>query len=99
MNTVNDYKDIEESWDENGFMGKLRNGIFDREAYNNLRDALLKLQPFDYTYFDKYFVSLVWFIPIYIGRQKQYIGSISSIEYDALKEELEELIAGIFGYP
>jgi hypothetical protein len=80
MDTVNEYKDIESSWGENGFLGKLRDGIFDREAYNELYNALLKLRPFEYNYFDKEFIRIVWFIPIYVGRQKEYIRSISSKE-------------------
>lgn len=94
-----DYSVIKDSWGEEGFLGKLREGFFDKTSYNTLCETFLKLQSKDFDVFDKEFVSVVWFIPIFMGRQKEYINDISSVEYERLKENIEELIAGIFGYP
>ncbi len=94
-----DYSIIKDSWGEDGFLGKLREGIFDKDSYNILCEALERLQPVNYNYFERDFVSVVWFIPIFMNRQKEYISNFSSEEYDKLRENIEELIAGIFGYP
>lgn len=96
---MDDYTLVSNSWDENGFLGKLKDGIFDRTAYNTLRDALLRLKTIEYDYFEKDFVANVWFIPTFMGRQQEYIEDISSNQFNILKEELEELIADILGYP
>lgn len=93
------YSIVEESWDENGFLGQLRSGLFNRNAYNTLCNELLKLQRVDFDVFEKEFIRVVWFIPIFMGRQRMYIKDIPLDEYDNLRENLEELIAGILGYP
>ncbi|MFT3705012.1 MAG: hypothetical protein QM802_21780 [Agriterribacter sp.] len=94
-----DFEIVNDSWDENGFLGKLQDGIFDRTAYNILRDALLRLKTIDYDYFEKEFVAVIWFIPTFMRRKQEYIQDISSKELNSLKEELEGLIADILGYP
>jgi|GEM_PF-2533702 len=92
-------KEIEESWGEGGFLASLRKGVFNRALYNNLYSAILKLNYEEYETIERETIRCLWFIPVCMYRQKEYIDSISSDLYDELREQIEEAIAGIFGYP
>jgi hypothetical protein len=92
-------KELDHAWGFDGFLGKLREGEFDRKTYNDLHASLLKIDFEEHELINRELISLLWFIPICMYRQKEYFPGISSSEFDALREHLEEQLARIFRYP
>ncbi len=90
---------IGKSWDLDGFLGQLKVGVFNRALYNELYTSLLKINILDDEEIERELIQLLWFIPIFMCRLKEYIKDIPSKDYDGLCEDIEEQLARIFGYP
>lgn len=71
MNTTAAIPLIEREWDlETGFLGRLRGGAFDTDAYARLLTALELVEVAEGdTTSDRHFVALTWWIPRLIDRQ------------------------------
>jgi len=92
-------KIIEESWDEEGFFYKLRYRIFDRELFNRVCTAISKLSFSETDIIERDLIRLLWFIPVFMTRQRDYVENIDQKEYDSLCEKIIDIIAGVLGYP
>jgi len=91
-------EEISNSWDT-GFLNQLREGAFSRELYNRLYSAIMQLDIQEHEQIDRELIRLLWFIPIFMYRMKEYFPDIPSKECDALREQLENAIERVFGYP
>jgi hypothetical protein len=90
---------ISNSWGEDGFLGKLREGIFNKEQFNELYAALRSLKFDEEEVIDRETIRLIWFIPIYMNRLKRYFPHIPSQEYDDMTGKIEDALGVIIGYP
>jgi len=90
---------IGKTWDSDGFLGQLKIGVFDRALYNELYTALLKINIRDGEEIERELIQLLWFIPIFMYRLKEYVTDITPKDFDGLREDIEEQLARIFGYP
>lgn len=65
---------LEVEWnfvDLTGFFGKLRAGAFDQEAFERVKDILNSIELSDSDVFNRRFVELTWFIPMYLLWQRE----------------------------
>ncbi|RVU01316.1 hypothetical protein EOD41_04955 [Mucilaginibacter limnophilus] len=92
-------KVIDESWGENGFLGKLRDGVFDRNLFNELYASILKLHYKEGEIIPRNVIGILWFIPTFMYRQKEYLNDTDKNAFDEMREHIEDAIAGILGYP
>ena len=99
MNQKDYIEAIGKSWDIDGFLGQLKEGVFDRGLYNELYKSLLMIDIKDDEEIQRGLIQVLWFVPIFMYRFKEYTQNISSREYDGLRENIEEQLARIFGYP
>ncbi|MDP9081235.1 MAG: hypothetical protein M3O71_27800 [Bacteroidota bacterium] len=90
---------LNKSWEPGGFLDGIHEGIFDRQLFNELYQSLQAIQIDDHENIERELIKLLWFIPIFMHRFKEYVTGISSEEYDGLREDIEEQLARIFGYP
>lgn len=99
MKQRNYIESISQSWSFDGFLGNLREGIFNLDLYNKLYSALKEIQIEDDEPIEPNLIQVLWFIPIFMYRQKEYFPDIPANEYDILRENIEEELARIFKYP
>lgn len=92
-------EELDKAWSFDGFLGSIKDGRFDRALYQELYDSLLKIRIEDDEPIERELIQLLWFIPVFMYRFKEYFPEIPSKEYDALREGLEEQLARIFNYP
>ena len=90
---------IGEAWDYEGFLGCLREGVFDKSLYDKLYNSILSIKIDDEEDIDRELIQLLWFIPIFMYRFKHLFNQVPSAEYDDLREKLEDALALIFHYP
>ena len=90
---------ISNSWDEDGFLGKLREGNFNKEKFNELYAALRNIHFDETEEIDREIIRLIWFIPIFMNRLKRNFPHIPSEEYDSFTGRIEDALGVIIGYP
>ena len=93
----------EREWDlDSGFLGKLRQGQFDRQAYGRFRQMLEKVrtETRDADQLPRRLVSLIWYVPQFMYWQVQRVkGSISLEEYEKAVNEMSSAVEEILGVP
>ncbi|MCK4636114.1 MAG: hypothetical protein KAT32_04590 [Candidatus Moranbacteria bacterium] len=100
MNTKDASKLIEKEWELSGFFGRLRGGVFDNDRLNKLIQLLEDVELDLNDKIDRRFVSLIWYIPLFIGWQIERIEDEKEI--DLLKKgrnKIEGLLEEILGIP
>lgn len=92
---------LESTWDvDSGFFGKLRQGIFDKELYNEFIQLLRIFSFEDEELISSRIVSLLWYIPLFMEWQKERVQKTISIdEYNILKTTIENELERILGIP
>jgi hypothetical protein len=90
---------LDKAWGFEGFLGSLREGKFDKNLYDELYRSLKEIDIDVHEPIERELIQLLWFIPIFMYRQKEYFPNVPSKEYDALRENLEEELARILIYP
>lgn len=92
---------LDSSWDyEDGFLGKLRQGEFDKKLYLAFLVLLRGISFGDDELIPKRVVSLLWYIPLFMEWQKEQITkSIEEMEYNRFKTEIENQLERILGVP
>jgi phospholipase C len=93
---------LDDEWDENaGFFGKLRAGIVDKEGLQRVRETLEAVDTSNEQTLDKQFVSLTWFIPTYMGWQRERVrekgGDVDG--FDHATHLMVELLFRVLGVP
>lgn len=89
---------IEAEWDlENGFLGKLRAGDFDRATCQRLLETLSKVEPEGTL--DRDFVRLVWYIPIFMEWNRERVAADSLKDYEKAANKILAEVERILGIP
>lgn len=85
---------------DEGFFGKLRHAVFDEALYQDVYRLLLDWPTDDSESISKDVVSRLWFIPVFMERQKKVVcENYPEDNYFKHQEELIDAIADILGYP
>jgi hypothetical protein len=95
-------QDIEKEWDlDVGFLGGVRQGNFRSDRLERLIGILQSVECTSSISLDKRFVSLTWYIPIFLTWQKErYIEQGMDIsELNQAINRIEELLEKILGVP
>jgi len=90
---------LDKAWGFDGFLGNLREGKFDKNLYDQLHRSLKEICIDEDEPMERELIQLLWFIPIFMYRQKEYFPNVPSEEFDEMRENLEEELARIFIYP
>lgn len=89
------------AWDiDQGFFGKLRQGVVDKVLFDQLITLLKELSYEEDAVIPRRVVSLLWYIPLFMEWQKERIGASFAIdEYNFMKTEIENELELILGVP
>ncbi len=92
---------LESTWDiDTGFFGKLREGKFDKELYNDFMQLLRTISFEEEELISSRVVSLLWYIPLFMEWQKERVKKEIDIkEYELLKTAVENELERILGIP
>jgi hypothetical protein len=85
MNTKTTIENLEREWDfDTGFFGLLRKGELDTGSLNRLVKTLSVLDYDDHDIVDRRVVSLLWYMPLFMGWQKENVeengGDLADLE-------------------
>jgi len=92
---------LESTWEvDTGFFWKLRQGIFDRQLYDEFLILLKTISFEDDELISSRIVSLLWYIPLFMEWQKVRVEKAMSLdEYNILKQNIENELERILGVP
>ncbi|WP_188816351.1 hypothetical protein [Hymenobacter cavernae] len=92
---------LEAAWElETGFLGRLREGIFDPVLYGDFVTTLMSIQLDEHELLSQRFVTLLWFICPFMERQTERVAETIDVEEYALKREnIERQLERILGLP
>jgi hypothetical protein len=104
MDTVALIAQLEREWDQSeGFLGRLRTGVFDQQGFQRLKTLLEGIRIPEETEVDRRLVALLWFMPVFMLWQRERVargGSATESEVDAAAEQVASLLlAQILGGP
>ena len=93
---------LENEWEKpTGFLGGLREGVFDPEGLNRLVDILQSVDLEGIAQLDRRFVALTWYIPLFMIWQRDRVreqgGSVQDL--DKAINGLLTLLHGVLGVP
>lgn len=86
---------------ETGFLGQLRAGVFDPAAYERFVGLLQGIEV-EGDVFDRRFVELLWYVPLFMDWQTGRVEERSGMppdEYMNYKNKVLALLEGILGVP
>ena len=92
---------LDQEWDlDEGFFGKLRRGIFDKDGLRRVTEILESVDTSG-DQMDKRFVSLTWFIPTFMNWQCDRIidKGDDAPELDSATQTMIELLFRVLGAP
>lgn len=92
---------LEEEWDVDGFLGRVREGVFSVAEGENFLKLLSSIQIPDDALIPKRLLSLLWYIPLFLGWQDSRVAKIqgSTEEYTRFVTEVINLLEDVLGYP
>ncbi|UOQ69932.1 hypothetical protein [Hymenobacter volaticus] len=92
---------LEAAWElETGFLGCLREGIFDPVLYGDFVTLLMSIQLDKQELLPQRFVTLLWFIPLFMEWQTERVAkTIGEQEYQAKRTRIETQLERILGLP
>jgi hypothetical protein len=100
---VNDLylSDLEAAWEpETGFLGCLRDGIFDQALFGDFVTTLMRVRVAEDALLPARFVTLLWFIPLFMEWQtERVIVTCSPEEYALARTRIEQQLERILGFP
>ncbi len=101
MKIADSIKLIENEYDlETGVIGKLRGLEFDKAGFERLVAIFKEIEIDNDPKIDKRFVSLVWYIPIFMTWQARAIeNDIAVKEINKYSEEIAHILFELIGYP
>jgi hypothetical protein len=93
-------KTLSEAWDS-GFFYKIRSGEFDEAQYSKLKEALSKFQAPPGATLEKDFVSMVWFIPLFINWHEKILleKGMSRDRFSEVEDFFYNKVEEILGLP
>jgi len=92
---------LEVEWDVDGFFGRLRSGEFDLEGYRRAKAVLAAISIPDDALLPLRFVSLIWYIPIYMRWQIERITELGGdlVAYKRAIDHMTNECERLFGLP
>jgi hypothetical protein len=98
-NTEKTIRALEAEWEiPNGFLGGLREGVFDRTGFLRLEEVLRSAEVDNQGPLNRRFVALTWYIPTFMSWQRERVqkrgGSVDELEIatNKIRNLLEELL-------
>ena len=93
--------ELEASWDpDTGFLGCLRDGIFDRALFGDFVTTLMRVRVAEEALLPARFVTLLWFIPLFMEWQTERVtATCSPEEYSLARTRIEQQLERILGFP
>jgi hypothetical protein len=92
---------LEELWDFDGFFGRLRQGIYDRDGAGIVERLLEAIVVDDETQLPRRFVSMTWWLPMFIEWQSERVaesgGDVAQLKRDAVR--LRNALDRVLGVP
>ena len=102
MDNASVIANLEREWDfESGFFGGLRRGQFDRASLNRLIRTLDLIDPQGDTVVNRRVVSLLWYMPIFMGWQIDRVQEAGgdAAEFDRAITQVQNSVERILGVP
>lgn len=92
--------ELEQLWEQSGFFGQIRFGIFDEDHAERVIDLLSDLQ-LTGNYINRRIVSLIWYMPLFLewNRERVVNAGGSDAEYRVVANRIQAVIEGILGLP
>ena len=98
-----DLENLDNAWDtDNGFLGKLREGTFDRSSYENFMQLLRSISFPEDGLVPTRGVTLLWYIYPFIEWQKERVVKdqiLTSEQYDMMSVNIMNELERILGIP
>jgi hypothetical protein len=93
--------ELEAAWElESGFLGRLREGVFDRTLYGSFVTTLMKVRVAEGDLLPPRFVTLLWFISPFMEQQAEQITMTFSLEeYRVAQARIQQQLERILGLP
>jgi hypothetical protein len=93
---------LDDEWDQDdGFLGRLRAGLFDREGYERFLGLVRSIETKG-DVFDRRLVELLWFVPLFMEWQTERLERTSGMsrdEFRTYKNEVVDLFFKVLGVP
>ena len=102
MDTASTIAGLEREWDfDSGFFGGLRRGEFDTASLNRLIETLELIDLQDGVTVNRRVVSLLWYMPIFMGWQTERVQESGGdiVGLDKAINRIQTLLEGILGIP
>ncbi len=92
---------LEEAWDDDGFLGQLRGGIFDPESSTAFLQLLRKIHIEGSSLLPARMLSLIWYIPLFLQWQEQRVGDngFDSVTYQKFVTTVINTLEEVVGVP
>lgn len=93
--------ELEAAWElDTGFLGCLRDGIFDRALFGDFVTTLMRVRVAEDALLPARFVTLLWFIPLFMEWQTERVSTTCSLEeYSLARTRIEQQLERILGFP
>ena len=93
--------ELEAAWDpDTGFLGCLRDGHFDRALFGDFVTTLMRVRVAEEALLPARFVTLLWFIPLFMEWQTERVtATCSPEEYGQARTRIENQLERILGFP
>jgi len=94
-------EELENAWEiDVGFLGKLRNGVFDAESYDLFLSTLARIDFEEDELIAKRTVTLLWFINPFMEWQRERVCQNMTVkQYDEIIEGVYNQLERILGVP
>jgi hypothetical protein len=93
---------LDDEWDQDdGFLGRLRAGVFDRAGYERFLGLLRSIETNGDT-FDRRLIEALWFVPLFMEWQTERLEKTSGmtrVEYGNYKDEVVNAFYKVLGLP
>jgi len=93
---------LESEWSQpNGFLGKLRDGVFDVHEGEQFAKMIESIKLQSSAVVELRFVSLIWYIPLFISWQKERAlkKGADSLDFEQFSNRIQALVEDILGVP
>lgn len=92
---------LDEEWDRDGFLGKLRQGKFNPKEGDEFLDLLKQIDLSELNSVPKRFLSLIWYLPIFLTWQVDRVKGVSlnGEKYERFITEVQNALERSLGVP
>ena len=92
---------LEAAWDDDGFLGKLREGHFDGPGSDGFLVFLKGMQLDESTLVSKRMLSLIWYIPLFLQWQEERVANkgVDHLIYRKFVTQVINALEEVLGVP